>query len=187
MQKECESMKKFFWFLLIAASACVPGTRTGGFQDHQAVNYIVELPEQWRKVNSGRHFMMTKDGPFNQYILIQQRHLEEPFSHTRRTFNKGMLPQEAAEVVLDEIASDRSVLNFHVIENTPAKLSRYDGFRIIFTYKTKKGLGFKTIYHGILKGDWYYSIRYNVSENHDSLKDMETFEKVLNSFRIEGA
>ncbi len=180
-------MKKCLWLLLMITTACAPGMRAGGFHEHQSVNYSIERPEQWEEVNSRRHFMMTKDGPFKQYILIQQRHVEEPFRHTKRTFDRGMLPQEAAEVVLDEIASDRSVLNFRVIENIPAKLSLYDGFKVVFTYRTSKGLGFKTIYQGLLKGDWFYSIRYNVSETHDSPKEFETFEKVLNSFKIEEA
>lgn len=172
---------------MMLTTACAPGIRGENFHENRAINYSFERPEQWIKIESGRHFMMTKDGPFKQYILIQQRHVEEPFRHTRRTFDRGMLPQEAAEVVLDEIASDRLVMNFRIIENRPAKLSQYDGFRIVFTYKTTRGLAYKTIYHGVLRGDWFYSLRYNVSETHDSLKEIESFETVLKSFKIEDA
>jgi len=177
-------MKKFLWLLVVTTTACAPGIQTGSFYDNP-VNYRVELPAQWVRVESAKHYMMTKDGPFTQYILIQQRPLDKPFKHTKKVFNKGMLPQEAAEVVLDEIASDRFVMNFHLVENGPAKLGQYDGFRVVFTYKTKKGKAYKTIYHGLLKGDWFYSVRYNVSEKHDSLTAFETFEKVLSNFKIE--
>ena len=180
-------MKYCLWLLLIFATACVPGNQTGSSYDQKAVNYTVELPEHWVRVESNKHYMITKDGAFTQYILIQQRPLNKPFKHTKKTFNKGMLPQEAAEVVLDEIASDRMVMNFKIIENGPAKLSNHEGFRVVFTYKTKNGSAYKTIYHGLLKGDWFYSVRYNVSEKHDSPKEYETFEKFLNNFKIQEA
>ena len=139
-----------------------------------------------RKVDTDA-LMLTKDGPFNQYILVQQRSIEKPFNHTKRMLNKGMLPQEAAEVVLDEIASDRAVLNFQVIENAPAKLSRYEGFKVTFTYRTENGSGYKTIYYGFLKDNWFFSVRYNVSENHESPQNLEAFQKVLDSFKLQGA
>ena len=180
-------MRNCVWLLLMIMTACAPGMGAGGFHEHKSVNYSIEFPEQWVEINAGRHFMMTKDGPFNRYILIQQRHVEEPFRHTKRTFDRQMLPQEAAQVVLDEIASDRSVLNFKVIENQPTRLNRYDGFRVVFTYKTSKGSEFKTTYYGFLKGDWFYSVRYNVSDRYDTREGFEDFEVVLDSFRIKVA
>ena len=180
-------MKKCLWFLLLITTACAPGMGAGGPNGRQSVNYSIALPDQWFEVSASRHFMITKDGVFSQYILIQQRHVEEPFKHTKRIFDRQMLPQEAAQVVLDEIASDRSVLNLKVIENKPARLNRYDGFRVIFTYKTSKGSEFKTIYYGFLKGDWFYSVRYNVSDRYDTREGYEDFEVVLDSFRIKGA
>ena len=176
-------MKRYFYLLcllLMGTTACV-ATRPNDLL------YSVNLPDQWRMVDSDDLFMLTKDGPSNQYILVQQRSIEEPFTHTKRMFNKAMLPQEAAEVVLDEIASDRSVLNFHVIENTPAKLSRYEGFKVIFTYRTENGSAYKTIYYGFLKDHWFFSVRYNVSLNHESPQNLEAFQKVLDSFKLKGA
>ena len=178
-------MKRFFCILLIAATAyAATSCVASGPKD---VLYSVKLPDQWRMVETDDLFMLTKDGPSNQYILVQQRSIEEPFTHTKRMFTKNMLPQEAAEVVIDEIASDRSVLNFHVTENTPAKLSRYEGFKVIFTYRTENGLGYKTIYHGFLKDNWFFSVRYNVSLNHESPQNLEAFQKVLDSFKLKGA
>jgi hypothetical protein len=180
-------MKKCLWLLLMITTACAPGMGTGGSGGHQSVNYSIVRPDQWFEVSASKHYMMTKDGVFSQYILIQQRHVEEPFKHTKRTFDRQMLPQEAAQVVLDEIASDRSVLNFKVIENKPAKLNHHDGFKVVFTYRTSKGSEYKTIYYGILKGDWFYSVRYNVSDRYDTREGYEDFEMVLDSFRIEDA
>jgi hypothetical protein len=95
-----------------------------------------------------------------------------------------MLPQEAAGVIVDEIMSDHRVLNFRVLDHHPTVINDYDGFKIVFTYKTRDGSVFKTVYYGLLKGDYFYSLRYNAAQGHFSQEDMDTFQKVIRSFRI---
>jgi hypothetical protein len=95
-----------------------------------------------------------------------------------------MLPQETAQVILDEITSDRAVLNFQILENFPAAVNGYEGFRLLFTYKVRGGPQFKTLYYGFLQGDWFYSLRYNAADSRYSDGDVETFRRVLESFRI---
>jgi hypothetical protein len=165
-------------------TACAPLHQTGDATQAEGQDFCVEAPEQWHRLNTRRHLMFTKDGPFSQYILVQQRHLSEPFKHTKRTFRQGMLPQEAAEVIMAEITSDRAVLDFEVIENLPARVSRFDAFRLVFTYRTTDGLKFKTIYYGLMPGNWYYGIRYNASDKSYSKKDIEIFERFITNFDI---
>ena len=95
-----------------------------------------------------------------------------------------MLPQEAAQVVVDEISCDQSVLNFQLMENTPARINEYQGFRLLFTYKNRDGLTFKTIYYGFLRGDRFYSARYNAAQRYYFEKDRAAFEQVLQSLRL---
>lgn len=177
-------MKKFLWVTLLFLAACASVGPPGDTSYPSAYNFTVTLPEQWRKLDTRRYLMMTREGPFSQYILVQQRHVNQPFRHTKKMIRKDMLPQEAAQVVLDEILSDRAVLNFQVLENLPATVNGYDGFRILFTYRTSDGLRFKTLYYGLLQGDWFYSLRYNAAEARFSEADVETFRKVLDSFQI---
>ena len=176
-------MKKILWISLLFITACA----TGGVHERASQNYLVESPEKWVKLNTNKYLIFTRESAFEQYILIQQRPVDRPFKHTKRTFDKEMLPQEAAEVIIDEIMSDRAVLNFKVIENAPAVVNQYDGFKVVFTYKNKKGLEFKTIYYGFLRGDWFYNLRYNAAENHYSEHDVQTFERVLKSFQIDAS
>ena len=96
-----------------------------------------------------------------------------------------MLPQEAAQVIVDEISCDQSVLDFQMMENTPARVNEYEGFRILFTYKNRDGLTFKTAYYGFLIGDRFYSARYNAVQRYYFEKDRAAFEKVLQSLRLE--
>ena len=177
-------MKRWALFLLLLTTACAPMHRNGDAIRAGAQNFTIQIPEQWHKLNTSRHVMLTRDGPFSQYILVQQRRLDRPFKHTKRKFRQGMLPQEAAEVIVAEITSDRAVLDFEIIENLPARIGRFDAFRLVFSYRTKDGLKFKTIYYGVLPGNWYYGIRYNASDECFNEKDIETFERFISSFDI---
>jgi hypothetical protein len=165
-------------------TSCASFGQGGNPSQTAPCNFTLEFPEEWRKVATGNYLMITKEGAFSQYILVQQRHVDRPFIHTKKRIDKGMLPQEAAEVILDEIHSDRAVLNFQVLENLPAAVNGYNGFRLVFTYKTKGGYKFKTLYYGFLQGEWFYSLRYNAADGRYSEKDVETFREVLESFKI---
>jgi hypothetical protein len=177
-------MKKLFCLIFLFMASCVSFGQVGNPSQSESSNFTLEFPEEWRKVTTGKYLMITKDGAFSQYILVQQRHVNRPFSHTKRKINKGMLPQEAAQVIMDEITSDRAVLNFKVLENRPAAVNGYNGFRLLFTYKTKDGYKFRTLYYGFVQGEWFYSLRYNAADGRYSDKDVDTFREVLESFKI---
>jgi hypothetical protein len=176
-------MRKFVWLILFIAVGCASGGHSGSTMQ----DYSIDHPEGWRELDVSGVFMVTREGAFSQYILVQRRHVDKPFRHTKKRFKRNMLPQEAAGVILDEIGSDSKILNFRIMECRPAKVSRYDGFRVVFTYKEQDGLKFKTVFYGLLQGDWFYSLRYSAAEDKCSDEDMEVFERVLNSFKILGS
>ena len=95
-----------------------------------------------------------------------------------------MLPQEAAGIIIDEIASDRRISNFNVIENAPAVIDRHEGFKILFTYKDKSGSTFKTLYYGFISDDSFFNLRYNAAMRHYFEKDIADFEQILGSFKV---
>ena len=180
-------MKKLFCLIFLFMASCASTGQPVNPSQSTPRNFTLEFPEEWREVTTGQYLMITKDGAFAQYILVQQRHVNQPFSHTKKKINQRMLPQEAARVILDEITSDRAVLNFQVLENLPAAINGYNGFRLVFTYKTQGGYKFKTLYYGFLHGDWFYSLRYNAADGRYSERDVETFKEVLESFKITAA
>ena len=177
-------MKKFTWMLLIFLTACASVAHDGGVYQSSDYHFSVEIPDGWRKLDTEKYFLITKDGPFLQYALIQERPIDRPFKHTQKKLNKGMLPQEIAGMVVDEIASDRNILNFHVIENVPAKIDGREGFKILFTYSDNIGSTFKMLYYGFINGDIFYNLRYNAAARHYFAKDITTFEKILSSFKL---
>ncbi len=147
-------------------------------------DFAVEIPEGWWKPKHIDKYLITKDGVFLQYVLIQQRPIDRPYRNTKKKLNKGMLPQEAAGVIIDEIASDRRIYNFNVIENAPAIIDGREGFKILFTFKDKKGSSFKTLYYGFIRGDSFYNLRYNAAMRHYFEKDITDFEQILSSFKV---
>jgi len=178
-------MKKILCLLLLPClTACASINMQKKYPDPSSGSFAIEYPEKWIKIQKQHYLMFTRSDPFSQYILVQQRHVDKPFGHTKKKINRGMLPQEAAEVIGDEIISDRSVSNYQVIESLPVKVGGYDGFKMVFTYKTREGLKFKTLYYGLVQGEWFYNLRFNAAEGKFSDNDIETFMKVFKSFRL---
>ena len=147
-------------------------------------NFSIEIPDGWWKPEYIDKYIITKDGPFLQYVLIQQRPIDKPFKHTQKKIRSAMLPQEAAGIIIDELASDRYLANFSVIENAPAVIDGHDAFKILFSYKDKKGAEFKTLYYGFISGDSFYNLRYCAAMPHYFAKDLPTFERIIVSFKL---
>ena len=95
-----------------------------------------------------------------------------------------MLPQEVAGIILDELASDRYLANFSIIENSPAVIDGHDAFKILFSYTDKKGTEFKTLYYGFISGESFYNLRYCAETQHYFEKDLPTFKRIIVSFKL---
>jgi hypothetical protein len=106
------------------------------------------------------------------------------FRHTKKKMQKGMLPEEAAQIIIDEIASDENILNFNVLANSPAQIQGHGGFRILFAYNDKEGSRYKTLYFGFIKEDTFFNLRYTAAEQNYFDQDVGTFKEMLNSFHV---
>ena len=166
-----------FVILLTIFSSCVPIKKQVYFQ----------AAEDTLKPEYTNKYLITKEGPFLQYVLIQQRQLDKAFKFTGKKIKSGMLPQEAAAIIIDELASDRNLNNFSIIENAPAVIDGHDGFKILFTYKDKKGSKFKTLYYGFVSDDSFYNLRYCAAMRHYFERDIAAFEQIIGSFKLVNA
>ena len=169
---------------LILFFGCASAAKNRSLENLPDSNFSVEIPDGWWKPDYIDRYLITKDGPFLQYVLIQQRPTSKPFKNTQKKIKSGMLPQEAAGIIIDELASDRYLMNFSIIENAPAVIDGHDGFRILFSYKDKKGAAFKTLYYGFISGDSFYNLRYCAAMQDYFEKDLPTFEQIIISFRL---
>ncbi len=177
-------MRRFILLVILFTTGCAVWIQAGGPYTSKSLNFSAELPQGWMRLNTTKHLLVTRDGVLLQNVIIERIAIDEEFEHTKRKLSKEMLPQETAEVIIDNISSNQSVLNFEVLENSPAEISGFPGFRLVFMYKNEDGLRSKSIFYGFMKGEWFYSISYNSALRHYFEKDLETFEKVLNSFKL---
>ena len=179
-------MKRILLIAIIALiiAGCAPWIRTGGPYSSAYLNMSVELPQGWMRLNSREYLFITRDGSPLQSILIEKIHVSDTLKHTKKKFSAGMLSQEAAEVILDNMATDPTILNFEIRENSPAKVSGESGFKAVYTYKSKDGLRYKSIYYGFMLGDWFYGIQYSAPARYYFDKDLKTFEKFVSSVKL---
>ena len=166
-------------------SGCAVWTIATGKYVSTRDNYEVEVPEGWRKHNWGsNNLRLTRDGETLQIIRIERLFFDKDPPHTKRKLTKGMLPQEVAEVVIDDFRSSPNITDYRIIENAPAKVGGQPGFRIVYTYKTKTGLTRKGAYYGVLVNDWYYYLVFEAPARYYFPRDDQTFEKLKETFKI---
>jgi hypothetical protein len=179
-------MKKFLPLLLclLFIFGCAAAAKDSSLKKLPQSDFTIKIPQGWWKPAYTNKYLITKDGPFLQYVLIQNRPLDKPFRNTKKKIRRGMLPQEAAGIIIDELASDRYLVKFRVIENAPATVDGNPGFKILFSYSDKKGSPFKTLYYGFVRGNSFYNLRYSAAQRHYFEKDIATFEQIVNSFRL---
>jgi hypothetical protein len=170
--------------LLLLLTGCATWTRVGGDYSSSSENYSVELPDGWMRAPSGDRLVITRDGILLQNIIVETKMVDAELTGTKKKLKKGMLPQEVAEVILDGVSSNQANLSFELLENQPTTISGLAGFKAVFGYKTKSGLRIKAVYYGLLAGDTYYGLYYAASRRYYFDKDIETFEKVVQSFKL---
>lgn len=131
--------------------------------------------------------MLSKDGPYLQYVLIQARPVDHSFRFTRRKLDHGMFPHEAAQVVVDSLSSDPKIKQFSLIGNEPVTLDRALGFRLEYAYIDSQGVDIQTVYYGAIAGHLFVNLRYSAAKRHYFEKDLAEFEQIRRSLRFESA
>lgn len=174
--------------LVLAAGlmyGCAIWTSVGGKLESSSEGYDVDLPEGWRRFMPDRDGVtITRDGMELQYLRIARIPFDKDPPQTKRKFAKGMLPQEVAEVVIDDFRSNRAIGNYEVLENTPSSVGGFPGFKLVYTYQTANNLRKKGIYYGALVDQWYYFVFYQAPARHYFDRDLPTLEKLRLSFKI---
>jgi hypothetical protein len=178
-------MKKILWFsLLILVASCLACSHSGGLTKPASYSFVVDIPEGWRKIDNNRYLFVTRENPFQQYILVQNRPIGKSFRHTKKKMHQTMLPEEAAQIVIDELISDQNLLNLKLLNNAPETIKGFDGFKILYTYQDAEGHAFKTLYYGFIKEDTFFNLRFTASDRYHFQRDIEAFRFMLNSFEI---
>src|SRR3982751_5841591 len=93
-----------------------------------------------------------------------------------------MRVQELADMMLDDIRADLTIMAVQLMENSPAQLGGMPGFKLVFGYRNKGGLLKQAVIYGCVQRGHLYSLVYNASRRHYFGLDLPTFESVKNSF-----
>jgi len=147
--------------------------------------YEVSLPPGWRQAAFVRDFLLlTRDGVGLQYIRIERVAVGNELPHTKRAIAKRMSPQDVAEVELGEVRSDQRMRNVELVENVPFQVAGLPGFKLVCTFKTENGLRLKRVHYGVFVRDRVYRVQYQAPARYYFDKDLATFERVRESFRV---
>ena len=179
-------MKRYLLIIAVVVliTGCLPWARTGGLHVAPAQGISVDLPDGWMRLNTDDYLLVTRDGVLLEYIMVERIHVEDELTHTKKKFRTGMLSQEQAGVITDNISSNQDVMNFKVISNKPAKIAGHKGFKVVFTYRDTNKLKYKSIYYGFMEGELFYGVRYDAPLRHYYKKHLKTFAKVLGSLKL---
>ena len=172
-------------FLLSALSGCGPWVQVEGPYRMDSQGYEASLPAEWRRATTvGDSLLVTRDGVSLQNIRVDRVAVGDELAHTKKKFGKGMLPQDVAALELDEVRSDQAVRNVALVENIPFQVAGLPGFKLVYTVKTENGLRLKRVHYGVLVRDWVYRVQYQAPARYYFGRDLATFERVRESFRL---
>ncbi len=128
--------------------------------------------------------MISYDGPYLQYVFIQEQPLGHGLRNTRQKITPGMLPHEAAAVITDTLKSDPRIRNFNLVKSGPVKVGGKLGFHMTYTYTDDQGVDIRCDYYGVILKKSFFNIRYTAAQRHYYQKDVRTFEQMLSSLRF---
>ncbi len=168
---------------LLLLTACAGPWKTVP-ADLSAPQWSITTPQGWMHLSMPESEMLSKNGPYLEYILIQSRPLTQGFRFTKQGLNPGMLPHEAAELILDNLRADPRIRNFQLLASEPATVAGRSGFKLTYRYRDQHGVESKTIYYGALLTHQLFNIRYTAAQRYYFDKELPAFNSVLGSLRL---
>lgn len=175
--------------LMLLLAGCAPFVLASGKQTLS--EYEVTVPEDWYRamrasgtLEAPEGLVLTRDGLALQQIRVGRVPVDKELKFTNRKFDEKLPPHEVAEVELDDHRSNPNVFNLTIEENAPVTLDGHRGFRLVYTWQTKDGYRLKCIQYGFLEGRWVYQLTYQAAARFYFDRDLATFEKLRDSFRL---
>jgi hypothetical protein len=176
---------------MLLLAGCEPFVLASGKQTLTEYEFEVTVPEGWYRamrapgtLETPEGLVLTRDGLALQQIRVERVAMDKDLKFTKRKFDVKLPPHEVAEIELDDHRSNPDVFNLTVEENAPAPVDGRRGFRLVYTWQIKEGYRLKRIHYGFVEGKWVYRLIYQAAARHYFDRDLATFEKLRDSFRL---
>jgi len=177
-------LKILLLLMVLLFAGCIPQwVKTQGLYTNSGQKYSVEPPWGWMMLK-GQSLLVSKDGIWLESIIVGRDDIKYKFKNTKKKIVKDMLPEEVAQVLIDDLSSDKDIKSFEILENNPVKISCMPGFKLFYIVSDKEGLKKKGIQYGFLYENWIYSIAYSGTDWHYFDKGLSNFEAMVRSFRF---
>ena len=171
--------------MIFLLSGCGTWSTVGGDYKDGSMNLTVVFPMQWKRLkNTTDQIVITRDGLSLQQIRVARFGLDKELPNTKKKVTKEMLPQEVAGILIDDLNSDFDLANKQILENAPETIDGFQGFKFAYTFQTNSGLKKRAIAYGFVAGNWVYIISYAAPARHYFEKDIQTFEKIRETFKL---
>lgn len=147
-------------------------------------NFEVELPDGWNQYATDKALLATRDGLALEQVTISRYPVGKEMRFTKKTILQGMLPQDAAAVIVDDLRSNQNLKNLTIVENAPESIAGNPGFKIAFAYQTGDELSKKAVVYGVVVDKWYYLISYEAPSRYYFNRYVAAFEGIKSSFKL---
>ena len=149
-------------------------------------SFTVDLPVGWvRAPTSGDVILVTRDGAGIQYIKTGRYNHKTAFPKIKKASKADMQPNELAELMIAELkASAGSAVE--ILSNQPTGVAGKIGVRLHVQTRTKEGLRYQMVLYGLVDVHGFYVLNYRAPVLHYFQRDLPTFEKTVQTFRLTG-
>ena len=150
----------------------------------RARGFSSSLPKDWMRYNMSTFFLITKDGTVLESIRVERMRFEEELKFTKKGFRQDMLPQDLAELEIDNLKANDNIRQVTITMNEPALIDGEQGFKIGYEVVTSGGLPVKGIRYGLISGGYVYRIKYEAAAQHYYERHLKHFKAFISDFQF---
>lgn len=171
--------------MVLFLAGCAPYTAVGGKLAFPHQGFEVDLPQGWYQAREvGDALLVTKESLSLQFIRIERVSVEDQLPHSKKKFTARMPANDAADIEVQDLRASPDLFNFELLDNNPGSIGGKQGFKLVYTWKTKDGLRLNRVQNGLVDGKWVYRLIYQAAARYYFDHDLATFERVQESFRL---
>jgi len=183
MKKNIKSLILFFLVVTMTGCAAWSQLKKVEYVDDSRLFSSV-VPMGWMRFNLGKEFLITRDGTVLNVITVSRAKIDQKLAFTKKKFSEDMLPQNLAEVEVDDIRSCEGINRFELLSNKPATLDGRPGFRIEYHFYTQGGLKIKGVRLGFIEDKRISRIRYEAASQHYFDHTQNDFKTFIDNFKV---